>query len=432
MNRSSLIWTLGLPAVLLAAVSASSSAYAERWTSLHSSRTVEAQFIGLWGESVILQLEDQRRVTVNINELVAESRILARELGEKQRERREELVDGIRSDAAAESGPAPDPLPRPRTPPGYQQYSGGEGLLERLEWLEAQLNNGHVIALLDALPASYQSDLDRLAKKAAGKANQVAVSQSISAIHSVGELIVTRQRWLLSHPRIEAIPDEAGDMLKETVLAVGGLVRDGLDPEEFSLEKLRQTSLRGWLMGLDNRIAPYFVAMQDLAKSAGAIEPSFKVLGETADGASFSYGVGPAQQVFNVMLVDGAWVPVQWAPEEWSKFVQEANAELDQIPDGSLLSEAFMVPGFVNVVVQPAMSVSSASDMHALMDQWFAQAAPMVQMAAQMAGTQMGGPGGAGGPGARGNSGQFGGYEQYEESEMNMEDEMSGYEEDGF
>ncbi|MEL6105264.1 MAG: hypothetical protein AAFU85_04475 [Planctomycetota bacterium] len=430
MNRSSRIWTLGLTTIVLAAAT-SSNAFAERWTSLHSSRTVEAQFIGLWGESVILQLEDERRVTVNINELVAESRILARELGERQRQRREELVDGIRSDAAAESAPAPDPLPRPRTPPAYQQYSGGDGLLERLEWLEEQTNNGHVIALFDCLPASYQSDIDQLAKKAAGKANQSAASKGITAIHSIGDLIVTRQRWLFSHPRIEAIPDEASGMLKEGVLAFGGLIRDGLDPDEFSLEKLQQTSLRGWLMGFDNRIAPYLLAIQDLVKSTGVPQASFKVLSETAEGASVSVGVGPGQQVFNVIRVDGAWVPAQWAPAEWSKMVQDAHATLDQIPDGSLGNQAAVAPFVIGPYVEPAMSAASARDLHAVMDQWFDQVIPMVQMAAQMAGAQMGGPGGAGGPGARGNSAQYGGYEEYEESEMNMEDEMSGYEDDG-
>ena len=395
---------------------------------------VEAEFVGLWGESVVLQLEDERRVTVDINQLVAESRILARELGEKQRQARQELIDGIRMDAEAAAAPAPDPLPRPRTPPAYQQFTGGGGLLERLEWLEDQLNNGHMIALFDSLPASYQSDLDRLAKKASSKANTVAVSQGVSALHSVGDMIVMRQRWLFSHPRVEAIPDDAADMLKESILAIGGLIRDGLDPEEFNLEKLQTTSLRGWLVGFDQRISPYLVAMNDVMKSSGAPQASFEVLSENGDRASFAYGAGEAKQVFNVILVDGAWVPEQLAPAEWSKMIQSAEAQLDQAANGSLLSEAFMLPGFVNVVVQPAMSANSARDFHALMDQWFAQAAPMVQMAAQMASTQMGQAGGPAGPGGRGGDpSEYGGYDEYEEMEMNMADEMSGYEdESGF
>ncbi|MEO1529519.1 MAG: hypothetical protein AAFX06_29195 [Planctomycetota bacterium] len=427
MNRPSLIWTLGLPAVLLAATATLPTASAERWTTLGSGRTVEAEFIGLWGESVVLQLEDQRRVTVDINLLVAESRILARELGEKQRKRRQDLVNGIRSDSDAASAPAPDPIPKPRTPPTYRPYSGGSGLLERLEWLEDQaVNNGHFIAVFDSLPASYQSDLDRIAKKAASKANAAAVSQGVTAIHSIGELIVTRQRWLFSHPRVEALPDEAGDMIKQVLLGIGGMIRDGMDPAEFKLEKLQQTSLRAWLMDLDQRMSPYIVELQDMANSASAAELSFEVLSENGDQATFQFGVEGNQQVVNVIQVEGVWVPEALNPDAWKGMMQEADAMLDNAANGSLLSEAFMLPGFVNVVVQPAMSAESASDLHALMDQWISQVGPMV--ASQMGNLQMGmGQANAGGPGARGNS-QYGGYEDYEDADMDMEAEMSGYE----
>jgi len=240
---------------------------AERWTSLSGSRTVEADFIGLWGNSVVLELPGPRRVAVDINDLIAESRIQARRLGEQQQQQRREVIEGIRADAKAAAAPAPNPLPTPPEAAEYQRPNSGGSALDHLEWLHAQVRNGHVLAFYDAMPASYQDDLQRVVRQLAGKLDQTTTRQLLGSIHSIGDLVVTRQRWLFSHPRLEKLPPESRDNLERTLLAVSDLIRHGLDPDELQLDQLSDMPFREWLAGLDRRIAPHLAELNDLLET---------------------------------------------------------------------------------------------------------------------------------------------------------------------
>ena len=84
---------------------------AQRWTTLDGSRTVEAEFIGLWSNNVVLELPGPRRVSVNLDDLIAESRIQAGRLDEEQQRRRAETRQQILADAKEAAAPAPTPLP---------------------------------------------------------------------------------------------------------------------------------------------------------------------------------------------------------------------------------------------------------------------------------------------------------------------------------
>ena len=57
-----------------------SVAKAELWTDLQGTRTVEARMVGLWGDSVILELAGGKRVAVKLEDLRSESRIQAQKL----------------------------------------------------------------------------------------------------------------------------------------------------------------------------------------------------------------------------------------------------------------------------------------------------------------------------------------------------------------
>ena len=190
--------------LLVASVTATLAgpANAERWTSLSGSHTVNADFVGLWGNQVVLELPGQRRVAVELDNLIAESRIQARRLAEQNQQRRSETKEQILAEAEEAAAPAPTPLPQPPEAPAYSKLTPGGGVLDQLDWVEQQKRNGHaLLAVFDSLPPSYQSDVERLVQTAAQQKDLQGLRQTLTSLQSVGELIVTRQRWFFSHPR---------------------------------------------------------------------------------------------------------------------------------------------------------------------------------------------------------------------------------------
>jgi hypothetical protein len=390
---------------------------AERWTSLDGSRTVEAEFVGKWGNSVVLELPGQRRVAVSEDDLIAESRIQARRMDVEQQRRRSETRQQILADAKEAAAPAPTPLPQPPIPPAYQKLSAGGGLLGQLQWLDQQNRNGHgLVAAFDSLPPNYQADLERLLRLTVAKLDLQALQQMVQSIHSVGDLVVTRQRWMFSHPRLETIDSEAKQTLQGALLSIAGVIRDGMDPRELKLEALSTTPLRNWLVELDQRVAPHLASMNDQFELLGIERSSYEVKSEKDGKATVEMTNGDLKQSMNFVTVDAMWMPEEWTAERWAESMKAWETSLAETADGSLLGGgmAQMVPMFITPVVQPAAEAKSAREFHAAMDGWIAMASPLI---AQMDKLGIGRPKNAYGSG-------YSGMDAYEQEMMDMEMEM--------
>lgn len=374
---------------------------AERWTTLDGSRTVEAKFIGLWGNKVVLEMPGPRRVSVSVDDLIAESRIQARRLGEEQQRQRAEIRQQIQTDANEASAPAPTPLPKPRTPPEYQplasgSLASGSGLMAQIEWWEQQSNNGHaLIAVFDMLPPNYQNDLERMVRASVAKLDMQGAQQLLSSVHSIGDLVVTRQRWIFSYPRLAAEPD-AQATVKGFLLPLAGLIRDGIDPSQLKIEEIATTPLRTWVAVLDRRIAPYVAAMYSQYERSGGQPASYEVQNEKGGKATLEITHGEIKQTVKLVTVEGKWVLEDWDAEKWAESMKSWETSLAEAPDGSLLAggQAMVVTAMISSQVEKGMTAKSARDLHAVMDGWMTLASPMI--APLM--TQMGG-------GARGRSG---------------------------
>ncbi|OYP35954.1 hypothetical protein [Rhodopirellula sp. MGV] len=343
----------------------------ERWTDLYGKHTIEADFIGLWGNTVVLQMNDGRRVSVSMDKLIAESRIRARQLEETQKKRRGEMRSLIENDAKEASAPAPTPLPEPPSVAPYQPYSGGGDVLSMLEWQNTQTRNGHVLlASYDMMPASYQADFERLTKASIEKLDPAGLDQVLKSVHSIGELIVTRQRWLFSYPRLSNIDEVNKETLKKATLAIGGIIRDGLDPEKLALTEIPNRPLRDWVKDLDSRVAPYIANLGDLSESLGMPEITYDVTNEADGKATVETKIGSTAIPVDYVQVEGKWMPADKTKEGWAELTKSWENGLTNTPSGSLLGagQATMVTLMIDGFVQSALNAASPRELHAQMD----------------------------------------------------------------
>ena len=355
-------------------------AQAESWTSLNGGRTVEAKMVGMWADSIVLEMEDGRRVTVQLADLRAESRIQARDLAKVQAANRSNIIKEFKDQAEEAAAPAPTPIPKPEPAPRYVQPKPNAGVIDQLRMVDEQSRQGHLLAAFDSLPPSYRKDVSDYVKRGAAKVNADTWDGLIKTVHSVGDVIVTKQRWIFSHPRLEAMNPGALEPIQDILLLVGGLIRDGLDPQAMDLQRLQSTPLRDWLAERDKAISPYLAALSEYSGAMG--QQSFELVSEKDGVANVKASVGEFSVTIPYTKVEGFWVPKELA-DRWPTLMKDKLQELDETPDGTLLTNPMltMLPTMIQPVIGPLASATDKKGFHVAMEGLFAQAAPMATLA---------------------------------------------------
>ena len=369
-----------LPLGMVLATLLTVEASAESWTSLNGSRTIQAKMVGLWGDSVVLEMEDGRRVTVGLSNLIAESRIQAKTLAAAQAKTRATIANEFKARAEEAAAPAPNPIPKPAAAPPYVQPQPDAAVIEQLNLVDQQSRAGHIVAAFDALPPSYRKDLSEIAKIGAAKINADAWESLIAAIHSVGDGLVPRQRWLFSHPRFKSIDEVSLESIQDVTLLVAGLIRDGLDPQALSLETLQTVPLRDWIMQRDQAMAPYLAAIGQY--TGGMNQQTFELVSEQDGVANVKVTAGELSATIPYSKVEGFWVPKDWA-DHWTEWMTQTREKLQETPEGSLLTDPMivMIPGTIEPIVGPLKAATDRQGFHSAMENMFTMAAPIASLA---------------------------------------------------
>lgn len=397
-------------AIAALAIFGTSAVQAETWTSLRGTHSVNARLIGIWNGKAVLEMDGGRRVSVRLSDLQADSRIQAQTLAKGLDKNRSDRVKQLQGNAAAAAAPAPDPLPQPPAAAPYTPPQPGADPGQFLNQVDAAMNNGHILAMYDSLPPSYRQDIDGIVQLAAQKMDPNAWRSLIGTIHQVGDLIVTRQRWLFSSPRLKALPPDQLEKIEGPLLGMAGLLRTGLDPEAMSLDTLKNTNFREWLANRDTAIAPYLAQLNQLDGETGR---TFTVDSTRGTTAVVSISSGGMSQKVTFAQVDGYWVPKSLA-DGWAASIESTRNELTQAQDGTYMASAGMMVAPVAPVLQSLAQADSAPQFHAAIDTIMTSAQTYVMSMAPMLG---------GGNSLASRGGPGGGYgEDYEDMEMDMDD----------
>lgn len=406
---------------------------AETWTDLQS-REIDAKMVGLWNGFVILEMDGNRRVKFPFNELRSDSRIQAEKVWETIKLSRLSRVEELQGQASAAAAPAPNPIPRPPAAPAYQPPLSGGDVAAFLRNLDQQLEAGHVMVIYDSLPPSYRTDINEFVQLAATKINPAAWQAATTGVHQLGDLLVTRQNWFFSNPRVLALPADQYDSIRQRLLLVGGMLREGFHPEKMQLTQLQSTDFGQWLNERDQVIAPYVAGLVDLSTPR-----QFNVVSESADKAKVKITSGGQEREIEFLNVDGYWVPKSFA-DSWSERITSLKEAAANAAPGQYMPEISALVG-----LQPMlMSLASAGDegrFHSTMSTTMDGLRPILTNVAGTFGmdmslasnTRRGGQPGYGGGGygdegeGYGDEGEGYGDTPYGEEEEEMMEEGDGY-----
>ena len=313
--------------------------------------------IGLWGDSVILEVSGGRRVSVKLDDLRGDSRIQAQKLAEGLKNSRAVGSRNCRGRPRRLRRRPPIRCLNPRRhlpTPRRQQDAQPD---EFLEQLETAVKGGHVVAIFDALPPSYRNDVNEIVKLAAQKIDPNTWQSLVGTAHRLGDLIVTHQRWFLSSPRIEALPPDQRDKIEGEVLSFAGLLRDGLSPEAMQLDQLQTMDFGQWLAGRDQAIAPHLAG--SFNSSAVVLVDRSRSIRQQDGTAVVTIDQNGVTSKVTYTLVEGYWVPKTIA-DKWAESVESWKQELADTPAGTLLGNYALMLEPIQSMLEPLANARDA------------------------------------------------------------------------
>jgi hypothetical protein len=307
---------------------------AEEWTNLRGTNTVSAELVGIWNGRALLRLDSGRQVSVHLDDLNAASRIRAQNMQEsierKLRERVSEL-DAIATEAAA---PAPATSPTTKPAPAYVPPPDNADLQAWLNHVQRQATAGHLLIYYDALPTSQQAQAEVLFKEAIQKLDPNHWELVRTTLLRVSDVIVNKQRWLFSHPRLEGLTDAQRSMLLDLATAFRTLGQ----AENASIDKLRSGTLSDAMTTLDEAVSPYvYQFLSQNSMLATLLFPSYTV--ETGQGgkmiAKIVLPIVGTVQTVPMVQIEGRWAEGT-TPEDAQAKWDGYKKSLDAVAAGSL------------------------------------------------------------------------------------------------
>lgn len=403
---------------------------ADQWTNLHGTSTVTAEMLGMWNGRVLLKLENGRRVAVKKEDLRAESRIQAEAKFEELQQRMLERKEEIKLIADEASAPGPRNLlggssaggPAVPDSPRYTPIPEGSDLRETVVGIRDQVFAGHIRVLYDTLPASHRQAVDDAFTAMLAKIDAQALDANRQTLHGVGEVIVNRQRWLFSHPRLALM----NDAQQAELLSAAAFLQLICSEDVMSIEAMKGRSLGESLAKINELIAPYlFTAINDPNTGVSSMPLNFEVT-PGADGKMIAKMVLPLlgpiyTQTF--VSVEGRWA---WGESATSlrESLQVMTQSLQQAPDNSANLPASIQAELAKIdqSVGALMRAQTRQEFHRVLDEVLPVIAELVN---EWSGYQPPAVRGLAGPyGGAGGAGPEGGYAG--EMEYGEMDEM-GY-----
>lgn len=382
----------------LLVVAGAVSAHAETWTDLRGNRSVEAKLIGIWGDNVILQLQSGRRVTIKLSGLRSESRIQAKRLQAEIDRSRGRLVEELQLQAAEALAPAPNPLPSPPKAPDYQPPAKDVTVTEFLDQIERAVADGHLVAIYDALPPRYRKDVNDIVKLATEKIDPANWATVFGTAYQLGDLVVTRQRWVFSSPRMQSLPPDQRDNIKGQWLLLAGLLRTGCAADVMDLRKFKTTSFGEWLAEFDKTTSPYLAALfqqtnrpfrQITLEPVSGLSPDSSIEqdpAENPDGEPSSNAEAGAEteakddltatvtiesnglrSTLTYTKVDGYWVPKTLA-DSWAERVSAIKKRISDANLGTLLSPYSTILEPIGTLITPLEQAENPKQFHDAME----------------------------------------------------------------
>jgi SLA1 homology domain 1, SHD1 len=334
--------------VLFSTASAQLDKQATSWADSSGQFRIEATFVRLDGSNVILRKADGKEISVPLTRLSSESQKMAKEAS--------------RTAPAKPTAPAMAPA-MASTPGAAIAVPANLDAQQFCDFVFGQIKQDKAIVVWDALPASYQKDVQEIVGLALQKIDPSMIQPVMQVRNNVLQILRSKKEFILNNNMVKmAMPDPA--VVSKVYDPAVDLIDAYLSKELVEVSKARSSELRTLLESYTSNISKKAAAVEaaippesQIAKSYNASNWknfTYKVESTAADAAVLTMEVpGQPTQIIELTKVEGRWVPADMA-KDWDKNMAEAKGELEKLTPEKMLEikQGMQVPlGMVNGIL---------------------------------------------------------------------------------
>lgn len=254
--------TYALP--FLASVAASPSILAQdatesyKWTDISGSRTIDAKFVRLEGESVVLEKADGSEVTVPLNKLNLKSQAQAKRLAnpkafEKQPSSSAPMKPKPSTDTSAPDKSAETPTDSSAEAASRATLPQGITAAETLKIIISELDKENYGILIDTMTPEQTQILKEIFTTASTKLNKSSFDSIKSLLKRSGKVMGEKKEFIMNYPKL---PPEVKPRLSAHYDTVVGLITDMMASPV--------ADYKVWSEGNTDKILPVMMRLSDV------------------------------------------------------------------------------------------------------------------------------------------------------------------------
>lgn len=260
-----------------------------------------------------------------------------------------------------------------------------------------EVEEGRPVALWDAMPESYQNDVDSVVQMFGQNMDAEAWAQITGLLGTVHETLSTKQEYFLNLPDLQnsSEPEIAKATLKQGTRLLKTFLGGTSD-----LEKLKTFSGKQFLETTGKEMVEQAMALQKMIPQTPAmklrsamVSAKVETLESTATTAKLKITSPDSQdeEVIDFVLHEGKWLPKDMV-EGWDEGMSQAKAAMEQLPSQveGVKTQLMMASGAVNGMLAPLNAAENQEQFNKAFDGMKAGAMGMMMM---MGGAAAGGPG---------------------------------------
>ncbi|MFN0059016.1 MAG: hypothetical protein ACKVX7_11210 [Planctomycetota bacterium] len=231
------------------------------------------------------------------------------------------------------------------------------------------------------LPASYQKDVNEIISTTANSLDETLYNDTMKLASNVGRLLSSKGDWIIAHPMVGMFAGQAGagpQELKAAVKSLGTIISSICDSEIKTKAGLANLDVGAYLTDDGAKMMEELKRVMALMPQQGAQDSGAEILtklgamqielvsteGDVAKMRVTTTGESPAE--FNLLKVDGKWVPEDLA-KEWPAQIAKMKTEIAGQAKMSAedLAQAKMTVGQIGQVVEQLLNAKSEAEFNA-------------------------------------------------------------------
>ncbi|QDV69486.1 hypothetical protein Poly24_32020 [Rosistilla carotiformis] len=356
------------------------TAQAETWTTLNGQQ-FDAVFRGMWGNAAIFERADGKRAAITLLNMQAESRIRLEKLNQEVEARRAQRVKALRQQATAAAVPdttadvaSGDAASLPAMV-DYQPMSDAMDLKQTVTHLLNQSASGLIRAYWDALPASYQSDIDQLRSELTGKIPASTWDARIGLLNKLFLTLQQKEGLLMGSSMLASFPGPTKDSIRAGLSPLVDQMVAILERGQLSHASVASTEMASLLATVSPELSGPLRNLAEMSKALGGPVPNIDQMQiEQTDDEHGTVTDSAAGETSQWSRVETRWIS-DAISADWSSNLQATGGQI----------ESFMGEGFdekamqLSTVLDGLMAAQDQQAFDAVIFQVVLQMGPMLK-----------------------------------------------------